>query len=337
MAQEEHQRSTPRGSPESGAGERYVDHRFDRPQRFLISGSTGLLGSALAATVTGGGHHVVRLVRPCTRLAGEDESLDWDPASGTVADVGGMDFVVHLAGANIAAGRWTEERKRAIRHSRVRGTHLLSEAVAATERPPRALICASATGYYGDRAEQAVDESSGPGTGFLSQVCEEWETASSPASDAGVRVVHLRFGVVLTPAGGALAAMLLPFRIGLGGRLGSGRQFLSWVSLDDAVGAILHAAATVGLEGPVNVVTPAAVRNEDFTRVLAGVLGRPTLLPVPAPLLKLVLGEMASALLLGGSRVLPTRLRDSGFSFRDPELEPALRRMLDRPAGQVTG
>ncbi|MEJ2482889.1 MAG: TIGR01777 family oxidoreductase [Gemmatimonadota bacterium] len=223
-----------------------------------------------------------------------------------------------------------EERRAAILDSRVKGTRLIAEALGRLERPPEALICASATGWYGDRGDEPLDESADPGEGFLSEVCREWEAAANPARAAGIRVVHLRFGMILWPDGGALERMLTPFMAGAGGRLGSGRQFWSWVSLDDAVGAILHAAARHDLEGPVNVVAPESMRNRDFTSVLGSVLHRPTLVPAPAPILRLALGEMADELLLASSRVVPGRLQATSFPFRDPELEPALRHMLGR-------
>ncbi len=309
----------------------HADCRFDRPQRFLITGSTGLVGSALVSTLTTGGHEAVRLLRPGGRGSTDsDGALAWDPAAGSVDDLSGFDCVVHLAGENIAGGRWTPERKSLMRESRVSGTRTLSEAVGSCAEPPSTLICASAVGFYGDRDDQAVDESSERGSGYLPEVCLDWEDAAAAAREAGIRVIHLRIGIVLTPAGGALARMLPAFRLGLGGRLGTGRQYMSWVSLDDLLGAVLHCAARPELEGPVNATAPEPVRNDDFTRVLGRVLGRPTLLPVPAAVLEGLFGEMARELLLGGARAHPTRLQDSGFRFRDPELEGALRHMLGR-------
>jgi uncharacterized protein (TIGR01777 family) len=262
-------------------------------------------------------------------------SIAWDPGSGTVDStrLEGADYVVHLAGESIAGGRWSEERRAAIRDSRVQGTRLIAETLAQLERPPEALICASATGWYGDRGDERLDENSGPGRGFLSGVCRDWEAAADAAREAGIRVVHLRFGMILWPDGGALQRMLTPFMAGAGGRLGSGNQFWSWVSLDDAVGAVMHAASRRELEGPVNVVAPEAIRNREFTSVLGSVLNRPTLVPAPAPMLRLALGELADELLLASSRVVPERLSATAFSFRDPELEPALRHMLGRMEG----
>lgn len=300
----------------------------------LVSGSTGLVGSALTALLSSGGHRVTRLAR------GEGSETDplaagsvrWDPARGRLAteDVEGFDAVVHLAGESIAGGPWTAERKARIRDSRVEGTMLLCEALARAERPPAVLVCASAVGYYGDRGDAVVDENAGPGSGFLADTCVEWEAACAPARHAGIRVVNLRIGVVLTPAGGALEKMLVPFRLGLGGVLGSGAQYWSWITLDDLLGTIVHAVATDDLEGPVNVVSPDPPTNREFTRALGAVLGRPTVVPVPAAALRLTMGEMADEMLLGGARVIPTKLRDSGYGYLHPELGGALRHVLGR-------
>jgi uncharacterized protein (TIGR01777 family) len=314
------------------------DQRYpDRSLRFLISGSTGLVGSALSALVCAGGHRVTRLRRS---PAGQPDPLGarpafWDPASGVLsaADVAGHDVVFHLAGENIVGGAWTKERKRRIRSSRVRGTALLSRTLASLADRPTALVCASAVGYYGDRGDLAVDEDSDPGSGFLADTCREWEEAADAAREAGIRVVHLRIGIVLTPAGGALARMLPIFKAGLGGRLGNGRQFWSWITLDDLLAIFLHAASEEGLHGPVNAVSPHAVRNADFTRALGRVLGRPAVLPAPAPILRLALGEMADEVLLGGARVVPSRLLESGFDFTHPELEAGLRHVLGARVG----
>ena len=307
--------------------------------RFAVSGASGLLGSTLTEVLATGGHEAWSLARAGSgsRLPGASAgSVSWDPRNGSIdtAALEGMDYVVHLAGASIADGRWSEERRSLIRQSRVQGTRLIAEALAGLERPPKALICASATGWYGDRGDERLDESSGPGQGFLPDVCREWEAAADPARESGIRVVHLRFGMILWPAGGALERMLLPFLAGAGGRMGSGDQFWSWVSLDDAVGAVMHAAAHEELEGPVNVVAPEPIRNRDFTSVLGSVLRRPTLVPTPAPALRLALGAMADELLLASSRVFPERLGATGFPFRDPELDPALRHMLGRTEGE---
>jgi hypothetical protein len=294
--------------------------------RISVTGSSGLIGSALVPLLTAEGHEVARVSRS-TAAGG---AWRWDPGAGHVDGraVNGMDAVVHLAGESIAGGRWSEARKDRIRASRGRGTRVVAEAVARADPRPRALVCASAMGFYGDRGDELLTEASAPGRGFLSEVSREWEEACAPAREQGVRVVNLRFGIVLSPAGGALAKMLLPFRLGAGGVVGSGRQWWSWVALDDAVGAIRHALVTPGLAGPVNVAAPNPVTNAEFTRTLGRVLARPTLFPVPAFAARLALGEMADALLLASTRLVPERLLQTGYVFRRPELEGALRHLL---------
>ncbi len=294
-----------------------------------VTGSSGLVGSAVVPFLTAGGHRVTRLVRG--RPAGEGEA-GWDPTAGVpdVSRLEGVEGVVHLAGESIAAGRWTPERKNAIRRSRVEGTCRLCEVLAKLARRPKVLVSASAVGFYGDRRDENLTEDSSPGQDFLAQVCREWEAATEPASKASVRVVHLRFGMILSPAGGALKKMLLPFRMGAGGRIGSGAQFMSWIGIDDAVGAIHHALSAESLKGPVNAVAPTPVTNIEFTRTLARVVSRPALIPMPAFAARLAFGEMADALLLASQRVMPTRLQGSGYRFRYPELESTLRHLLDR-------
>ena len=296
--------------------------------RISVTGSSGLIGSALVPFLTAQGHEVGRVVRSTT-AAGD---WRWDPGAGHVdaGAVNGKDAVVHLAGESIAAGRWSAARKARIRDSRVHGTRVVAEAVARADPRPKALLCASAMGFYGDRGDERLTEASAPGRGFLSEVSREWEEACAPAREQGVRVVNLRFGIVLSPAGGALAKMLLPFRLGAGGVVGSGKQWWSWVGLDDAVGAIQHALVTPGLSGPVNVVAPNAVTNAEFTRTLGRVLARPTLFPVPVFAARLAFGEMADALLLASARVVPERLQQTGCVFHHPELEGALRHLLGR-------
>lgn len=295
-----------------------------------VSGSSGLVGSALSKEIVDRSWKLRRLVRG-NAPAGQGDGIPWNPQSGLVNFTGfsGVDAVVHLAGENIATGRWTPAKKLRIRDSRVVGTRNLCKALAAMPNPPRVLVCASAIGYYGDRGDHPLDESEPPGHGFLPEVCNEWEEATRPAIDAGLRVVHLRIGVVLSPDGGAMKQMLLPFRMGLGGKIGSGRQFWSWISLRDLVHAILFAVETETLVGPVNAVAPKAVTNADFTRVLGRVLRRPTLFPLPGFIARLVLGEMADDLLLGSTRVLPERLQQNGFEFQHPDLESALRAVLN--------
>ncbi len=300
----------------------------DRPRLSVaVTGSSGLVGRALCAFLSTGGHRVLRLVR---RPAGIGE-IRWDPAGGEIdaASLEGLDGVVHLAGENIASGRWNQRRKAAIRDSRVAGTGLLCKTLAQLKRKPPVLICASAIGYYGDRGQEDLFEDSPGGSGFLSEVCREWEAAADPARVAGIRVVHARIGMVLSAAGGALTKMLPVFRAGLGGHVGSGRQYMSWIALDDLVG-LLHHLLFSGLEGPVHATAPTPVTNRDFTRVLGKVLGRPAVFPVPAFAVKALFGEMGEALLLSGAKVLPKRALEDGFRFRTPDVETALREELGR-------
>ncbi len=303
----------------------------NRPMHLLITGASGLVGSALVSFLTTGGHWVSRLVRSKPKAGTSD--IQWNPSSrrGNIVALEGCDAVVHLAGENIAAGRWTAEKKARIRDSRVQGTRVLCESLARLTKPPEVLVCASATGYYGDRGEQIVAEDSAVGSGFLAEVCREWEAAAEPAVQKGIRVVHLRFGMVLSPAGGALAKMLPPFRLGAGGQLGSGRQYWGWIAVDDAIGAIYHALATENIRGPVNAVAPSPVTNYEFTKVLGRVLARPTPVPVPAFAARLAFGEMADATLLSSARAEPIRLLATGYQFRFPVLEGALRHLLGRP------
>lgn len=298
--------------------------------RIAITGATGLVGSALCRTLSPD-HRVVRLVRTSTSDA---ESVAWDPVTGRLdlAPNAGIDAVVHLAGENIAAGRWTPQQKRRIRDSRVHGTRLLSGALAQLEPRPRVLVCASATGWYGDRGDEILTEDSPPGAGFLAEVSREWEQAADPARQAGIRVVHLRFGIVLSAHGGALVKMLPPFRLGLGGPLGDGRQYWSWIGIDDATGICRFALESDALAGPVNAVAPDAPTNLDFTRALGRVLSRPTLMAVPAFAVRLLFGEMGEALLLASARVEPGKLHAAKFRFQQPRLEDALRRTLTADA-----
>jgi uncharacterized protein (TIGR01777 family) len=298
--------------------------------KVLVSGSRGLIGSALVRDLADEGHIVTRLVRPSSKTGGD--AAIWDPEKGTV-DLGGLeghDAVVHLAGENIAGSSWTAKRKALIRDSRVRGTQLLCETLSRLERRPAVLVCASATGYYGDRGSEILREDSPPGKGFLSEVCREWEETTREAARKGIRVVNLRIGMVLSPEGGALAKMLPVFRMGAGGRIGSGEQYVSWISLPDLVGVIRHALATDSLEGPVNAVTPHPVTNREFTKSLGRILRRPTVAPLPAFAARLLFGEMADELLLAGARTEPAKLLASGYGFRHPELEGALRSLLGK-------
>ncbi|HEX4145636.1 MAG TPA: TIGR01777 family oxidoreductase [Pirellulales bacterium] len=297
--------------------------------QFAIAGASGLIGSALAPFLTTGGHQVQKLVRGRPAAAGE---IAWDPAAGKVDATGlaDCDAVVNLAGEGIATRRWTAAQKERIRASRVESTTLLARTLAGLNPRPRVWVCASAIGFYGDRGEERLDEASAAGEGFLPDVCRQWEAATAPAVDAGIRVVRLRFGVVLSPAGGALAKMLPPFRMGAGGRLGDGQQYMSWIALDDVVGAIYHALMHDTLAGPVNAVAPHPATNLEFTKTLGRVLHRPTIFPMPAPVARLLFGEMADALLLASARVYPARLLESGYAFRYQQLEGALRHLLGK-------
>ena len=295
----------------------------------LVTGSYGLVGSALIPNLEAGGHRVLRLVR---RGPQGDVERRWDPETGELdaASLDGVQAVVHLAGENIASGRWNDAKKDRIRSSRVDGTRLLAQGLAELQTPPGVLICASAVGYYGNRGEEILNEESAPGADFLAETCLAWEHAARPALDAGVRTVVLRIGIVLSADGGALAKMLFPFKMGAGGVIGSGNQYMSWVTLSDLVGIVDHALNTKTLQGPVNAVSPAPVTNREFTRALGGVLSRPTLFPMPAFAARLAFGEMADALLLSSTRVLPARLQESGYDFQHPQLDDALRHVLTR-------
>lgn len=280
--------------------------------KVLISGSSGLVGSAIAADLERDGHTIVRLPRTYE----------------TSIDFSGTDAVIHLAGESIASGRWTKDKKRRIEESRVKGTTRLAEQIAASTSPPKVFISASAIGYYGDRGDDKLDESSDLGSGFLPQVCKKWEDATKPAEDAGVRTVRLRTGIVLSLKGGALRKMITPFKLGGGGILGSGKQFMSWISLDDEVAIIRYLIENPGLSGSVNLVAPNPVTNKQFTKILGKVIKRPTLLPMPKFAAHLMFGEMADALLLASTKVYPNKLLQSGFEFKYPTLEPTLRSIL---------
>jgi uncharacterized protein (TIGR01777 family) len=285
-----------------------------------ITGSTGLVGSALASFLQKAGHEVFPFRRPS----------HWDPGKGTLdtAAFQGHDAIVHLAGENIAAGRWTAAKKARIRDSRARGTKLLADALSKLDKPPAVLVSMSAVGYYGNRGDEILREDSAPGSGFLADVCRQWEAATDSATRKGIRVVHARTGVVLSRKGGALEKMALPFKFGTGGKIGSGKQYMSWITLDDLCAALLHCIQAENLHGPVNTVSPSPVTNLEFTKVLGRVLSRPTLFPLPAFAARIVLGEMANELLLSSARVEPAKLQASRFGFRHRELEPALRELL---------
>ena len=289
----------------------------------LLTGASGFLGSALTKAT------VYTLVRRTPRHGRE---ICWRPdeAYVDVASIPQIDVVVHLAGENIAGGRWSAKRKARIRNSRINGTQLLANTLAHLDERPQTLISASAVGFYGHRQDEVLTEDSPAGTGFLPEVCQAWENAALPAIDAGIRTVFPRIGMVLSAAGGALAKMRLPFRLGLGGTMGSGRQYMSWISVDDLIKIILYAADTPAQSGPINAVSPTPVTNLEFTQTLGRVLSRPTLLPLPAPLARFALGEMADALLLASTRVLPARLQAANFPFSHPSLESALLHTLSQ-------
>ncbi|HJP92450.1 MAG TPA: TIGR01777 family oxidoreductase [Pyrinomonadaceae bacterium] len=298
--------------------------------KILISGSHGLVGKALIRLLTEDSHEVVRLVRRGGTF-GQPE-IEWHPNQGLIdaERLHGFDVVVHLAGENIASGRWTDEKKRAIRESRLKGTTLLSESLARLSQPPSVFVSASAIGYYGDRGDELLTEESMPGEGFLADVCVEWEKATQPAAKKGIRTICTRFGIVLDAKEGALAKMLFPFRMGIGGRLGDGKQWMSWIGLDDVVNGLKFVIEDNSMHGPVNFVAPNPVTNAEFTATLGRVLSRPTLFPVPAFAARLAFGEMADALLLSSQKVDPDILEDRGFPFYWPSLEPALLHILNR-------
>jgi uncharacterized protein (TIGR01777 family) len=293
--------------------------------RILVSGVSGPIGAALLPSLRNSGWSVVRLVRGGAAGGGQ---IAWDPTKPIAPeDVSGFDAVIHLAGESIV-GRWTAAKKRKIRDSRVPGTLNLAAALARTENKPKVFICGSAIGYYGNRGDETLREGSAPGTGFLAEVCREWEEAAAPAVEAGIRTAHLRTGIVLSAKGGALGAMLVPFKLGLGGRTGDGRQWMSWIDVQDMVGGILHILKNDLLRGAVNMVAPKPVRNAEFAATLAGVLSRPAIFPMPAFVAKAVFGEMGEELLLGGQRVEAGKLISSGYSFRYRELRGSLEGLL---------
>ncbi len=309
---------------------RHADFAGRERLSVAITGASGLVGSALSSFLTAGGHEVIPMVRDSRQLT--NGSVFWNPTGGVIDEKGLMrvDAVVHLAGEPLAPGRWTDERRRAIKQSRIRGTELIARTLATMRNGPKVLISSSAIGYYGDRGSDVVTESDGSGRGFLAEVCRAWEGATRPAERAGIRVVHLRAGPILSPDGGPLEQMLLPFKMGVGGRLGSGKQYLSWIDLDDVVGLIHHALYDDSLRGPVNATAPAPVTNSTFTSALGRVLGRPTLIPVPGFALKAVFGDLAKEALLWGQRVIPKKATEAGFEFFYESVEDSLRFQLGR-------
>ncbi|GAX62521.1 nucleoside-diphosphate-sugar epimerase [Candidatus Scalindua japonica] len=291
--------------------------------KIAVTGSSGLIGSNLVSFLSKNGVTVSKIIRENPK----DNDISWKPENGdwnsTFAD-----GIVHLAGENIAAGKWTKAKKERIRNSRIKGTKKLCEHILKLESPPSVFVCASAIGYYGDRGMEFLNEDSSRGSGFLPDVCLGWEEAADTVSKAGIRVVNVRFGIVLSKNGGALAKMLTPFKMGMGGKIGNGNQYMSWVDIDDVAGAIHHALTTDSLKGPVNVTAPNPVTNKEFTKTLGKVLNRPAVMPMPAFIARLAFGEMANDLLLASTKVAPKRLSDSGYKFLYPELESALKHVL---------
>lgn len=297
--------------------------------KILVSGSHGLVGSALVSSLASKGHEPFSLVR---HAPDSETQVEWYPERGSLAlsRLEGMDAVVHLAGESIASGRWSEEKKRRIRESRVKGTTVLSDALANLKHPPRTLISASAIGYYGNRGDELLTEESTPGNDFLASLCVEWERATDSAKEQGIRVVNARFGVILSADGGALKKMLTPFRMGVGGRVGSGKQWMSWIALADVIAGLEFVLTNDSLNRPVNFVAPNPVTNAEFTKTLGKVLSRPTIFPIPAFGVRLAFGEMADALLLSSQRVEPRQLAKSGYRFQFNDLDAALRHVLHK-------
>lgn len=304
--------------------------------KILVSGSHGLIGRQVCPSLSTSGHDVKRLVRKGhadnNGAGGGTGVVSWDPASGAIdeSSLDGLGAVVHLAGENIASGRWTPEKKEELRKSRVEATWRLCEALAKLKHPPKVLVCASAIGYYGDSGAAPVDEHGHMGDNFLAHLAKDWEEACAPARDAGIRVVNLRFGVVLSPRGGALGQMLLPFQMGAGGIIGSGKQYMSWIAIDDVAHIVSKVLFDDSISGAVNATAPHPVTNREFTKTLGKVLARPTICPVPAFGARLVFGEMADELLLSSCRALPAKLQERQFQFQFPTLESALRHVLGK-------
>jgi uncharacterized protein len=298
--------------------------------KIIVSGASGLVGTALTKSLHAEGHTVLRLVRKRTPKEVTSAEIRWDPLSAQVdvPALEGADAVVHLSGANVSKGRWTSARKGVLCSSRLDSTRILVDSLARLRRKPRVFISASAVGYYGNRGDEILTESVGPGSDFLSHLARDWEAEAMRASQSGMRTVILRFGVILSSEGGALPEIIRPFKFGVGGRLGSGRQWMSWIALPDAVDIIESSMANAEWNGPLNAVAPEPVRNSEFAQIVGRVLRRPAILPVPAFMLRLALGEMADALLLSSQRAIPERLLQSGYAFKLPDLEAALRTML---------
>ena len=299
--------------------------------KILVTGASGLVGNELVPRLIAIGHQVFKLSR---KAAEESDEISWDPKEGfeseEFAKLEGLDTVVHLAGESVADGSWSDEKKARIRDSRVIGTRTLVEALGKTEKPPRVFISASAIGFYGDRGDEILNETSEAGEGFLPDVCKEWEEETAKASDFGARVVSARIGIILSKDGGALAKMITPFSYGVGGVIGSGKQYMSWIGLQDLVKLFVFLINNDGIEGVVNATSPNPITNEEFTKTLGSIVSRPTVLPVPEFGIKLIFGEMGEKLLLEGARVVPEKLQEAGFEFEHPNLEEALRKALDK-------
>ncbi len=296
--------------------------------KVLVSGASGLVGHALIPALEEDGHAVLRLVRHPVRDPGEE--MEWNPYSGRIdaSSLPPFDAVIHLSGESIA-GRWNTAKKRAIYDSRIRTTAFLAECMERMEKPPSVWLCASAIGYYGNRGDQSLTEDAEPGSTYLASVCEDWEKATKPAADRGVRVVNMRFGVVLDKDGGSLPLMMRPFKMGVGGIIGNGNQYMSWITLDDLVSAIVFTLNNDSLQGPVNFVAPSPATNRAFTKAMGKALHRPTILPTPAFAIRAALGQMAKELILASTRVIPQKLTNAGFQFEHPEIDEALQKILE--------
>ena len=308
----------------------HLSHKQQEPLRILISGASGLLGSTLIPFLTTGGHHVMPLVR---RLPNKKKGeIQWDPANSRLDldHAGPIDAVIHLSGENIGEGHWTQEKKKRIINSRTKSTRLIAETISKMKTPPKVFVCASAIGYYGDRKNTLLDESDPPGNDFISEVCHTWEASTDAAVRAGIRTASLRIGIVLSPIGGALGKLLLPFRIGIGGKISTGQQYMSWISIDDAIGAIYHVLFDSRISGPVNLVSPNPATNREFTQKLAKVLSRPAYFTVPKAAIEIFFGEMGRETILSSTRVKPGVLSETGYSFRHPDLEGALKHLLGK-------